>query len=64
MPGHIPIQYSKLPAVVMFPAKDKEPPFICASKVKTTVLPGSRCSMKLKHMRTLGGATDFEYAQT
>lgn len=30
VPGHIPIQYSKLPAVVMFPAKDKEPPYICA----------------------------------
>ena len=28
IPGHIPIQYSTLPAVVMFPARDKDAPYI------------------------------------
>ena len=28
IPGHVAIQYSSLPAVLMFPAKDKEAPFI------------------------------------
>ena len=27
-PGHIPIQYSTLPTVMMFPARDKEAPYI------------------------------------